>query len=174
MNRSAVYPGSFDPVTYGHIDLIKRAARVFDEVIVAVANNIQKKPLFDTKERLAMLKEATREMKGVRVEAFAGLVIDFARESGAKILIRGLRMVSDFEYEFQMALTNRRLAEDIETVFLMPSEGHSFTSSALIKEAVALGADVSSFVPEFVVKKLKEKLRSKKQRDKKQRKRSKQ
>ena len=163
MLRRAVYPGSFDPVTYGHIDLIKRAARVFDEVIVAVANNIQKKPLFDTKERLGMLKEATRGMKRIRVEAFTGLVIDFARKSDAMVLIRGLRMVSDFEYEFQMALTNRRLAEDIETVFLMPSEGHSFTSSALIKEAVALGADVSSFVPEFVVKQLKEKLRNKKQ-----------
>ena len=99
--------------------------------------------------------------EGVRVEAFDGLVIDFARKSDAMVLIRGLRMVSDFEYEFQMALTNRRLAEDIETVFLMPSEGHSFTSSALIKEAVALGADVSSFVPEFVVKKLRERLRRK-------------
>ena len=161
MSRRAVYPGSFDPVTYGHIDLIKRAARVFDEVIVAVANNIPKKPLFDAKERLAMLKKATREMKGIRVEALEGLVIDFARKNGAKVLIRGLRMVSDFEYEFEMALTNRRLAEDIETVFLMPSEGHLFISSALIKEAVALGADVSSFVPEFVAVKLKEKLRSK-------------
>lgn len=158
MIRRAVYPGSFDPVTYGHIDLIKRAARVFDEVIVAVANNIQKKPLFDTKERLGMLKEATRDIKGIRVEAFDGLVINFARENDARVLIRGLRMVSDFEYEFQMALTNRRLAEDIETVFLMPSEGHSFTSSALIKEAVALGADASSFVPEFVAKQLKKKL----------------
>src|SRR3989344_8601977 len=150
MSRRAIYPGSFDPVTYGHIDLIKRAARVFDEVIVAVANNIPKKPLFDAKERLAMLKKATREMKGIRVEALEGLVIDFARKNGAKVLIRGLRMVSDFEYEFQMALTNRRLAEDIENVFLMPSEGHLCISSALIKEAVALGADVSSFGPEFV------------------------
>ena len=158
MSRRAIYPGSFDPVTYGHIDLIKRAARVFDEVIVAVANNTQKKPLFDTKERLAMLKEATKEMKRIRVEAFDGLVINFARQNDARVLIRGLRMVSDFEYEFQMALTNRRLAEDIETVFLMPSEGHSFISSALIKEAVALGADVSSFVPEFVAKQLKKKL----------------
>ena len=162
MSRRAVYPGSFDPVTYGHIDLIKRATRVFDEVIVAVANNIQKKPLFETKERLAMIKEATQGIQRIRVEAFDGLVINFARENDAKVLIRGLRMVSDFEYEFQMALTNRRLAEDIETVFLMPSEGHSFISSALIKEAVALGADVSSFVPEFVAKKLREKLRSKK------------
>ena len=161
MIRRAIYPGSFDPVTYGHIDLIKRAARVFDEVIVAVANNIQKKPLFNTKDRLGMLKEATRGMKGIKVESFDGLVINFARKRDSKVLIRGLRMVSDFEYEFQMALTNRRLAEDIETVFLMPSEGHSFISSALIKEAVALGADVSSFVPQFVAKKLKEKLRRK-------------
>ena len=106
-----------------------------------------------------MLKEATKEMKRIRVEAFDGLVINFARQNDARVLIRGLRMVSDFEYEFQMALTNRRLAEDIETVFLMPSEGHSFISSALIKEAVALGADVSSFVPGFVAKKLKERLK---------------
>lgn len=160
MSRRAVYPGSFDPVTYGHIDLIKRATRVFDEVIVAVANNTQKKPLFAAKERLAMLKEATRGIKRIRVEVFDGLVINFARQNRAQVLIRGLRMVSDFEYEFQMALTNRRLAEDIETVFMMPSEGHSFLSSALIKEVVGLGADVSSFVPEFVAKKLKQKLRA--------------
>lgn len=160
MNHRAVYPGSFDPVTYGHIDLIKRATHVFDEVIVAVANNIQKKPLFDTNERLAMLRETTKDIPRIRVEAFDGLVINFARKNDAQVLIRGLRMVSDFEYEFQMALTNRRLAEDIETVFLMPSEGYSFLSSALIKEGVALGADVSSFVPEFVAEQLKKKLRA--------------
>lgn len=159
MSRRAVYPGSFDPVTFGHIDLIKRASHVFDEVIVAVANNAQKKPLFNAPERLAMLKEATANIPRIRIEAFDGLVINYARKNDARILIRGLRMVSDFEYEFQMALTNRRLAEDVETVFLMPSEGYSFLSSALIKEAVALGADVSSFVPPFVAEKLKEKLK---------------
>lgn len=160
MSRRAVYPGSFDPVTYGHIDVIKRATRVFDEVIIAVANNKQKKSLFDAKERLAMVKEATAGIPRIRVQAFDGLVINFARQNGAGVLIRGLRMVSDFEYEFQMALTNRRLAEDIETVFLMPSEGYSFLSSGLIKEAVSLGADVSSFVPEFVAKQLKKKFLS--------------
>ena len=128
MIKVAVYPGSFDPVTYGHVDLIKRAAGVFDKVIVAVAKNIQKDSLFSVKDRLAMLQESTKGISGIQVQSFDGLVIDFARQNGAKVLIRGLRMVSDFEYEFQMALTNRRLAEDIETVFLMPSEGHSFLS----------------------------------------------
>ncbi|OGX37159.1 MAG: pantetheine-phosphate adenylyltransferase [Omnitrophica WOR_2 bacterium RIFCSPHIGHO2_02_FULL_50_17] len=159
-SRRAIYPGSFDPVTYGHIDVIERAAHVFDEVIVAVANNIQKKPLFDTRERVAMLLESTKSIKGIRIDVFDGLVIDFAHKNNANVLIRGLRMVSDFEYEFQMALTNRRLAEDIETVFLMPSEGYSFLSSTLIKEAVSLGADVSSFVPEDVAKRLKKRLSS--------------
>ena len=162
MSRSAIYPGSFDPVTYGHIDVIQRAARIFDEVIIAVARNIQKKSLFDTEERLAMLKKATAGIPNVRAVSFDGLVIDFARRNKSRVLIRGLRMVSDFEYEFQMALTNRRLAEDIETVFLMPSEGYSFLSSTLIKEAVSLGADVSSFVPAFVASRLKERLRGKK------------
>ncbi len=158
MGRCAVYPGSFDPVTYGHIDLIKRATHVFDEVIIAVANNTQKKALFDTQERLQMLRESTKGVKGIRLEVFDGLVIDFASQHNAPVLIRGLRMISDFEYELQMALTNRRLNEKIETVFLMPSEGYSFLSSTLIKEAASLGADVSSFVPEFVAQRLKEKL----------------
>ncbi len=158
MGRCAVYPGSFDPVTYGHIDLIKRATHVFDEVIIAVANNIQKKALFDTQERLQMLRESTKGVKGIRIEVFDGLIIDFASRNNAPVLIRGLRMISDFEYELQMALTNRRLNEKIETVFLMPSEGYSFLSSTLIKEAASLGADVSSFVPEFVAQRLKEKL----------------
>jgi pantetheine-phosphate adenylyltransferase len=160
LGRLAVYPGSFDPVTYGHVDLIKRATGVFDKVIVAVAKNIQKDSLFSVDERLQMLKEVTKGIACIQIQSFDGLVIDFARQNNANVLIRGLRMVSDFEYEFQMALTNRRLAEDIETVFLMPSEGYSFLSSTLIKEAASLGADVSSFVPEFVAKRLKEKLRS--------------
>lgn len=161
MSKLAIYPGSFDPLTYGHLDVIKRATRVFDKVIVAVAKNLRKTPLFDAQERLAMLKEATKGVQGIEIEVFDGLVIDFARKHKANVLIRGLRMVSDFEYEFQMALTNRRLAEDIETVFLMPSEGYSFLSSALIKEAASLGADVSTFVPGFVVKALNKKLKAK-------------
>lgn len=158
MAKPVLYPGTFDPLTYGHLDLIKRAKRISDHVIVGVANNSQKKTLFSTQERVQMLKEATRSMKGVVIEVFDGLVIHYARRKNIKVLVRGLRMVSDFEYELQMALTNRRLDEKIETVFLMPSEGYSFLSSTLIKEASQLGADVSTFVPKFVEKKLKEKL----------------
>ena len=159
MARVAIYPGSFDPVTFGHLDLIKRAARIFDEVIVAIAQNYQKKTLFSMEERLLMLKECTRGMKNIRVESFEGLVIDYAREKKVNCLVRGLRMMSDFEYELQMALTNRRLDDTIETVFLMPSEGYSFISSTLLKEAVSLGANVSSFVPKVVEKRLRERLK---------------
>ncbi len=155
MGRVAIYPGSFDPVTFGHLDLIKRATRIFDEVIVAVAQNTQKKTLFNNKERVAMLKEATKGMKGVKIEIFEGLVVNYAKKKNIHVIVRGLRMISDFEYELQMALTNRRLAEQIETVFLMPSEGYSFLSSTLIKEAAFLGADVTSFVPQFVADKIK-------------------
>lgn len=156
MSQIAIYPGSFDPVTYGHIDLIKRATRIFDEIIVAVAENSHKKTLFSLAERLDMLKESTKGLKHIRVEAFDGLVIKYARRKKVNVLIRGLRMISDFEYELQMALTNRRLSETIETVFLMPSEGYSFLSSTLLKEAASLGANVSSFVPKFVERKIKE------------------
>ena len=160
MSQAAIYPGSFDPVTYGHIDLIKRATRIFSKVIVAVANDSHKKPLFTIAERLEMLKKATRGLKNIHVEAFEGLVVDYAQRKKINVLIRGLRMISDFDYELQMALTNRRLNENIETVFLMPSEGYSFLSSTLLKEAAALGANLSSLVPNFVEKKLKERLRN--------------
>ena len=160
MKSSAIYPGSFDPVTNGHIDLIKRATQIFDEVIVAVANNARKTTLFSITERMDMLQESTVDIPGIRVESFTGLMVDYARQKKVRVIIRGLRMISDFEYEFQMALTNRRFAEDIETVFLMPSEGYSFLSSTLLKEAASLGADVSSFIPYFVEKRLKERLRS--------------
>jgi len=156
--RTALYPGSFDPVSLGHIDLIKRAARIFDKVMVGVAQNLHKKPLFSNEERLAMLKEAVKGLERVEVVAFDGLVVDFARKHGIRVLIRGLRMISDFEYEFQMTLTNRRFAEDIETIFLMPSEQYSFLSSTLLKESAALGADISMFVPKCVEDKLKERL----------------
>jgi len=158
MKISAIYAGSFDPVTYGHIDIIKRAARVFDKIIVAVAHNTDKDPLFKVEERIDMLKSATGRMKNVRVDDFEGLAVDYVRKKGARILIRGLRMLSDFEYEFQMALTNRKLNGRIETIFLMPSESHSYLSSTLIKEACTLGADVGNFVPPLVARKLKEKL----------------
>jgi len=155
MNKRAIYPGTFDPVTNGHIDIIKRAREIFPNFIVAVADNPQKNPFFNARERVEMLKEAVSGMKGVEVCSFKGLVVDFARERKAKALIRGLRMISDFEYEFQMALTNRKLAPDIETIFLMPHESYSYISSKLLKEASFLGADLSSFLPGFVEKKLK-------------------
>ncbi len=158
MCQLAVYPGTFDPVTYGHIDLIKRAQEVFGDVIVAVGHNSHKQPLFNIQERIAMLKEAVRGKDGIIVEEFDGLVVDFARKKKARVLVRGLRMLSDFEYEFQMALTNRKLAGEIETIFLMPQESFSYLSSKLLKEAASLGADLSSFVPNFVEVALKKKL----------------
>ncbi|MBL7157335.1 MAG: pantetheine-phosphate adenylyltransferase [Candidatus Omnitrophica bacterium] len=161
MNRKSLYPGTFDPVTYGHLDIIERASKLYDEVFVCVAHSEEKKPLFSVKERVSMLKKATANVKNVTVEDFKGLVVEYAREKGTRVIIRGLRMISDFEFEFQMALTNRKLAKDIETVFMMTSDSYSYLSSKLIKEAVTLGADVKSFVPSFVADKLKEKLSKK-------------
>lgn len=161
MCQKAIYAGTFDPVTYGHIDLIKRAQEIFSEVTVAVAHNPQKTPLFSVNERVSMLKKATYGLKSVGVEDFNGLVVDFARKKKAGVIIRGLRMLSDFEYEFQMALTNRKLSPYIETIFLMPHESYSYLSSKLLKEAASLGADLSAFVPSFVEKELKAKLRDK-------------
>lgn len=158
MNRSALYPGTFDPVTYGHLDIIERASRIYDEVLVSVAHSEEKKPLFSVKERVSMLKEATGHLGNVGVEDFEGLVVEYAKKKKMRVIIRGLRMISDFEFEFQMALTNRKLAEEIETIFMMTSDNYSYLSSKLIKEAVTLGADVKSFVPPFVADKLKEKL----------------
>jgi len=160
MCQRAIYPGSFDPGTYGHIDLIKRAQEIFPELTVAVAHNPQKKPLFSVKERVDMLKKATKGLKGIIIDVFDDLVIDYARRQKAGVLIRGLRMISDFEYEFQMALTNRKLNPHIETIFLMPQESFSYLSSKLLKEAASLGADLSSFVPGFVGDALKKKLRN--------------
>jgi len=158
MCQTALYPGTFDPVTNGHIDLICRAHDIFGEVIVAVAHNPHKKPIFSVAERVSMLKKATAGMDGVSVTHFEGLVVDFAHKIHAKVLVRGLRMLSDFEYEFQMALTNRKLSSDIETIFLMPHESYSYLSAKLIKEAASLGADLSSFVPDFVGRALQKKL----------------
>jgi pantetheine-phosphate adenylyltransferase len=162
MKKIAVYAGSFDPVTYGHIDIIRRAARIFDQIIVAVAHNTEKEPLFSVNERISMLKKVIHNIPNVKVDDFVGLVVDYVSKSGANVLIRGLRMVSDFEYEFQMALTNRKLNEKIETIFLMPNEAYSYLSSTLIKEAASLGADISNFVPVFIEKKLKVALKAQK------------
>jgi pantetheine-phosphate adenylyltransferase len=160
MTRTAVYPGTFDPVTYGHLDVIKRASVIYDKVLVAVAHSTEKSTLFSVEERVAMMTEAVAGYDNVKVEDFEGLVVDYAASKSVRIVVRGIRMISDFEYEFQMALTNRKLNPEIETVFMMPNEAYSYLSSKLIKEVARLGADVSSFVSKSVEKKLKEKLQT--------------
>ncbi len=157
MKHIAVYPGTFDPVTNGHIDLVERSLRIFGEVIVAVAENPKKAPLFPLEERIAMLKAVTANYKNVKIEGFDGLLVDYVRKKGAVAIIRGLRAVSDFEYEMQMALMNRRLDSNIETVFLMPNVEYSFITSTIVKEAASYGGDVSSLAPRIVVEKLKKK-----------------
>jgi len=148
--RVAVYPGSFDPITNGHVDIIQRGARLFDRIIVAILVNPDKQPLFSREERLEMAREVFASEPKVEVDAFEGLLIDFARHRRASVIVRGLRAVSDFEYEFQMALMNRRLAADIETVFMMPAEAYTYTSSRLIREVFALGGPITGLVPELV------------------------
>ncbi len=157
----AVYPGSFDPISYGHIDLARRGLRIFGELRIAVAHNMSKNTLFTAQERVEMVREAFSGVPGVTVDTYDGMTVDYVRSIGANVILRGIRTVSDFEYEFQMALTNRHFADDIEAVFMMTSIECSFLSSHFIKEAVTLGADISSFVPPHVEKRLKEKLRSK-------------
>jgi pantetheine-phosphate adenylyltransferase len=157
MKHIAVYPGTFDPVTNGHIDLVERSLRIFGEVIVAVAENPKKAPLFPLEERIAMLRAVTANYKNVAIEGFDGLLVDYVRKKSAVAIIRGLRAVSDFEYEMQMALMNRRLDSNIETVFLMPNVEYSFITSTIVKEAASYGGDVSSLAPRVVVEKLKKK-----------------
>ena len=159
MKGIAVYPGTFDPVTNGHLDIIQRSREIFDHVIVGVAHNIRKSPLFTVEERVEMLREVTKELEGIEVDHFNGLVINYAKSKEAEVIIRGLRAVSDFEYELQMALMNRKLAENIKTVFMMPSSEYSFLSSSIVKEIIRLGRSVSCFVPEFVEEQLCKKLR---------------
>jgi len=155
MKRIAVYPGTFDPVTNGHVDLVERSLRMFDKVIVAIAANPKKAPLFSIQERIDMFRKAIGRRTNVMIEGFDCLLVDYMKEKKAVGLIRGLRAVSDFEYEMQMALMNRRLDEDIETVFLMPSEEYSFITSTIVKEAASYGGDVSSLVPKIAVQMLK-------------------
>ena len=157
MKRKALYPGTFDPITNGHFDIIQRSLEIFDHVIVGVAHNQRKSPLFNVEERIGMLRDVTREFDGIEITHFDGLVINFARQHGADVILRGLRAVSDFEYELQMALTNRKLADDIETVFLMPNAQYSFLSSSVVKEIARLGGDIACFVPEFVEQQLRKK-----------------
>ena len=152
--RRAIYPGSFDPVTNGHLDVIGRARKLFDEIVVAVAHNDEKQPLFSLEERLGLLNEALNKIDNVQVAQFDGLLVEFAIAQKAHAVIRGLRAVSDFEFEFQMALMNRKLADGVETIFLMPKEEYTYLSSRLVKEIARLGGDVSGFVPRPVAEAL--------------------
>jgi pantetheine-phosphate adenylyltransferase len=158
--KTVVYPGTFDPTTYGHTDIIERGARVFDKLIVAVATNPVKKPLFNIEERVEMLRSLTAHIPNVTVASFTGMTVDYVASIGARIILRGMRTMSDFEYEFQMALSNKALNPEMETVFLMTSVECSFMSSHRIKEVATMGVDVSPFVPEIVCKMLRKKLSS--------------
>ncbi len=158
MSVSALYPGTFDPPTNGHIDLIQRGAKLFDHLIVAILNNPMKDPLFTVEERVEMLKESTSALSNVSVATFDGLMVEFARQQGASAVLRGIRAISDYEYEFQMALMNRRLAPEIETVFLQPAGRYSFVSSRMLKEVFAFGGDVSGLVPPNVLKRLRDRI----------------
>ncbi|HKB86383.1 MAG TPA: pantetheine-phosphate adenylyltransferase [Ignavibacteriaceae bacterium] len=158
--KKVIYPGTFDPVTYGHIDIIKRARELFDAVVVTVAVNPGKSPLFSLEERVYLLKASLKEYDNIIVDSFDGLVVDHAHHVGALGIIRGLRAVSDFEYEFQMALMNRKLANDIATVFLMPGEKYTYLNSSIVRDLAKLQSDVSEFVPPVVVNALKMKFKS--------------
>ena len=157
----AIYPGSFDPVTNGHIDIIRRAAAISDELIVGVLQNKAKSPLFSVEERVIMLREVTKNLKNVKIIPFEGLLIDFAAQMDAKVIIRGLRAITDFEYELQMSQTNRKLNADIETLFLTTSLEYSFLSSTTVKEVASFGGDITQFVPEFVAEQITEKIKEK-------------
>jgi pantetheine-phosphate adenylyltransferase len=154
----AIYPGSFDPVTNGHLDIIERASRLFDEVIVAVSTNIRKNPMFTSEERTEMIREACSHLPNVRVEPLSGLLVHYAEAQGAQVIVKGLRAISDFEFEFEMALMNRRLNERIETVFLMTSAEYSYLSSSLVKEIAGFGGSIEGLVPKIVEEHLQRRL----------------
>lgn len=159
MKTKVICPGSFDPVTIGHIDIISRASKMFDHVIVAVLNNLVKNPSFTTDERIALLKEATKDFDNVEIVGFDGLLADYAKERGVNVIVKGLRAVSDFEYEFQQALTNKKLNPELETVFLTSNAEYMYLSSSMVKQVASLGGDISSFVPkcvhDIIIKRLK-------------------
>ena len=157
----AIYPGSFDPVTFGHIDIIRRSSRLVDELIVGVLNNKAKSPLFSVEERVRMLEEVTSDIPNIRIIPFGGLLVDFARRVDAGMVIRGLRAITDFEYELQMAQTNHKLEPDLETAFLTTSLEYSYLSSTTVKEVAAFGGDISQFVPESVADRITEKMKKK-------------
>ncbi len=158
MKRTAIYPGTFDPITLGHLDVIRRAAKVFDHLIVAVAEAGKKKTWFEVEDRLRLVESSVRGLKNVTVETFSGLLMNYVRNRGSRVVVRGLRAFTDFEYEFQMALTNRKIAPDIETVFLMTSESHSYISSTMVREVAELGGDTAPLVPAIVQRALLRKL----------------
>ena len=155
----AIYPGSFDPVTYGHLDIIKRSSELVDELIVGVLNNNVKSPLFSVEERVKMLNEVVEDLQNVKVVPFEGLLVEFAKRMDAKMIVRGLRAITDFEYELQMAQTNQKLSGELETVFLTTSLQYSYLSSTIVKEVAAFGGDISQFVPETVIDRIQEKIR---------------
>ena len=158
-DRVAVYPGSFDPLTNGHVDIIQRGARLFDRIVIAILTNIGKSPLFTIEERVEIARDVFRDKPNVEVDTFEGLLVDYARHREASVIVRGLRAFSDFEYELQMALMNRRLSPDLETVFMMPAEAYTYVSARLVKEAFALGGSIDGLVPEMVEAKLRRKQR---------------
>ena len=161
MERIGIYPGTFDPITCGHIDIIERSLRIFDKVIIAVSPNPKKESLFSIKERLEMIREVTKGYKKVEIDSFAGLLVDYVKKKRAIAIIRGLRAVSDFEYEFQMALMNRKLNHQIETVFLMPSEEYSYLTSSIVKEIASLGGTVTDLVPKTIEERIRKKFKDK-------------
>ena len=156
-NVVAIYPGSFDPLTNGHVDIIRRGARLFDRIVVSILVNAEKAPLFSMAERVEIARAVFKEYANVEVDTFDGLLVDYARKRGARVIVKGLRAVSDFEFEMQMALMNRKLNPDVETVFMMPTQPYTYVSSRLVKEVVALGGSVHGLVPESVEKRLREK-----------------
>ena len=154
----ALYPGSFDPVTFGHIDIIRRAAKITDKLIVAVLNNSAKKPLFSVDERIELLKEAVGDLENVEITSFSGMTVDFAHQCHAAVMVRGLRAVTDFDYELQLSQTNRKLAPDVDTMFLTTSLQYAYLSSSIVKEVASYHGDISEFVPDFVAKRIYEKM----------------
>lgn len=156
--KNAIYPGSFDPITNGHLDIIKRTARIFDKVIVSVVNNPSKNPMFTLEERVELIRYATKDIKNIQIDCFSGLLIDYVKERNINVIVKGLRAVSDFEYEFQMALMNKKLNENIETLFMTTNSKYSYLSSSLVKEVFKLGGCINGLVPEIVIEEMKKKI----------------